>query len=188
MSRRQAFKTDSSFFRMLAAGVVGARAVQQHLNSLGHNVVELERGALSTRIWRSVKRKRVRIPDLCCTRCGVRIESRAKTKTELSRSHSPGEAERAWHYGMLDSDWVAFPILSADESVWSAGRLHKQRSLWRERHLTAWQVEDWINLFTVQSFKQVTPEQLKPKGISEGAEVQVKWKARFASGSGHVVK
>jgi hypothetical protein len=173
---------------MLAAGVVGARAVQQHLNSLGHNVVELERGALSTRIWRSVKRKRVRIPDLCCTRCGVRIESRAKTKTELSRSHSPGEAERAWHYGMLDSDWVAFPILSAGESVWSAGRLHKQRSLWRERHLTAWQVEDWINLFTVQSFKQVTPEQLKPKGISEGAEVQVKWKARFASGSGHVVK
>lgn len=175
-------------FRMLAAGAVGARAVQQHLNSLGHNIVELERGALSTRIWRGVKRKRVRIPDLCCTRCGVRIESRAKTKTELSRSHSPGEAERAWHYGMLDSDWVAFPILSADESVWSAGRLHKQRSLWRERHLTAWQVEDWINLFTVQSFKQVTPEQLKPKGISEGAEVQVKWKARFASGSSHVVK
>ncbi|WP_241823202.1 hypothetical protein [Chloracidobacterium thermophilum] len=187
MPRRQAFKTDSSFFRMLAAGVVGARAVQQHLNSLGHDVVELERGALSTRIWRSVKRKRVRIPDLFCTRCGVRIESRAKTKTELSMSHSSGEAERAWHYGMLDSDWVAFPILSADESVWSAGRLHKQRSLWRERHLTTWKVEDWKNLFTVQSLKQVTPKQLKPKGISEGAEIQVQWKARFASDSGCVI-
>jgi len=188
MSRRQAFKTDSSFFRMLAAGVVGARAVQQHLNSLGHAVVELERGALSTRIWRGVKRKRVRIPDLCCTKCGVRIESRAKTSTELSMSHSPGEAERAWDYGMLDSDWVAFPILSAGESVWSAGRLQEQRSLWRERHLTTWQVEGWINLFTVESFRSIAPKQLKPKGVSEGAEVQVKWKACFASGSGRVVE
>ena len=188
MSRRQAFKTDSSFFRMLAAGVVGARAVQQHLNSLGHDVVELERGALSTRIWRGVKRKRVRIPDLCCTKCGVRIESRAKTSTELSMSHSPGEAERAWDYGMLDSDWVAFPILSAGESVWSAGRLQEQRSLWRERHLTTWQVEGWINLFTVKSLRSIAPKRLKPKDVSEGAEVQVKWKARFASGSGRVVE
>jgi len=187
MSRRQAFKTDSSFFRMLAAGVVGARAVQQHLNSLGHDVVELERGALSTRIWRGVKRKRVRIPDLCCTKCGVRIESRAKTSTELSMSHSPGEAERAWDYGMLDSDWVAFPILSAGESVWSAGRLQEQRSLWRERHLTTWQVEGWINLFTVESFRSIAPKQLKPKGVSEGAEVQVKWKARFASNRGCII-
>ena len=61
---------------MLAVGAVGAQAVQQHLNSLGHDVIELERGSLATRIWRDVKRKRVRIPDLCCTRCGVRIESR----------------------------------------------------------------------------------------------------------------
>ncbi len=187
MPRRQAFKTDSSFFRMLAAGAVGARAVQQYLNSLGHKMVELERGALSTRIWRGVKRKRVRIPDLCCTQCGVRIESRAKTSTELSMSHSPGEAERAWDYGMLDSDWVAFPILSAGESVWSAGRLQEQRSLWRERHLTTWQVEGWINLFTVQSFRRVTPTQLKSKGVSEGSEVQVRWKARFASNSGHII-
>jgi hypothetical protein len=104
---------------MLAVGAVGAQAVQQHLNALGHHVVELERGSLATRIWRDVKRKRVRIPDLCCTRCGVRIESRAKTSADLAMSHSPSDAERAWHYGMLDSDWIAFPILSADERAWS---------------------------------------------------------------------
>lgn len=187
MASRNAFKTTSSFFRMLAAGAVGARAVQQYLNSLGHDIVELERGSLATRIWRDVKRKRVRIPDLCCTRCGVRIESRAKTNAELSMSHSPSDAERAWHYGMLDSDWVAFPILSADEGVWSSGGLHEQRSLWRERVLTTWHVEGWINLFTVASFKRVAPKQLKPKGVSEGSEVQVKWKARFAPSSGRVV-
>jgi hypothetical protein len=49
---------------MLAVGAVGARAVQQYLNSLGHDIIELERGSLGTRIWRDVKRKRVRIPDL----------------------------------------------------------------------------------------------------------------------------
>jgi len=187
MAQRNTFKSNASFFRMLAVGAVGARAVQEYLNSFGHDIVELERGSLTTRIWREVKRKRVRIPDLCCTRCGVRIESRAKTNADLSMSHSPSDAERAWHYGMLDSDWVAFSTLSADEGVWSSGGLHDQRSLWRERTLATWQVKGWINLFTVASFKRVAPKQLKPKGVSEGAEVQVKWKARFAPSSGRVV-
>lgn len=187
MAPRNAFKTNSSFFRMLAVGAVGARAVQQYLNSLGHKVIELERGSLATRIWRDVKRKRVRIPDLCCTRCGARIESRAKTNGDLSMSHSPNDAERAWNYGMLNSDWIAFPILSAEEGVWSSGGLHDRRSLWRERTLTTWHVEGQINFFTVASFRSIAPKQLKPKGVTEGSEIQVKWKARFAPGGGRVV-
>ncbi len=187
MAPRNAFKTNSSFFRMLAVGAVGAQAVQQYLNSLGHHVIELERGSLATRIWGDVKRKRVRIPDLCCTRCGVRIESRAKTNADLSMSHSPSDAERAWNYGMLDSDWIAFPILSAEEGVWSSGGLRAHHSLWRERTLTTWLVEGRINFFTVASSRSVAPKQLKPKGETEGSEIQVKWKARFAPGSGRVV-
>lgn len=187
MAPRNAFKSNSSFFRMLAAGAVGAQAVQQHLNSLGHNVIELERGSLATRIWRDVKRKRVRIPDLCCIRCGARIESRAKTNADLSMSHSPSDAERAWNYGMLDSDWIAFPVLSAEEVIRSSGGLCASRSLWRERTLTTWRVEGRINLLRVGSFRCVVPKQLKPKGVTEGSEIQLKWKARFASGSGRVV-
>jgi len=64
---------------MLSIGAVGAEAVLLYLDSLGHQVLELERGSLGTRIWREVKRRRGGIPDLCCARCGVRIESRAKT-------------------------------------------------------------------------------------------------------------
>lgn len=188
MAQRNAFKTNSSFFRMIAVGAVGAQAVQDSLNKLGHNVIELERGSLATRIWRDVKRKRVRIPDLCCTRCGVRVESRAKTAPDLSMSHSPSDAERAWNYGMLDSDWIAFPILTAQESAWSAGGLRSGRSLWRERTLTTWRAVGRINLFTVESFRGVAPKQLKPKGVSEGSEVQVKWKARFAPSDGKVTK
>ena len=115
MPSRNAFKTNASFFRMLALGAVGAQTVQQHLNELGHRTIELERGALSTKIWRDVKRKRVRIPDLCCTSYGVRIESRAKTSPDLRMSHSTGDAERAWDYGMLDSDWgrISNPVAGA---------------------------------------------------------------------------
>ena len=167
MAQRNAFKTNSSFFRMLAVGAVGAKAVQAALNSRGHDVVELERGSLSTRIWRDVKRKRVRIPDLCCTRCGVRVESRAKTRPDLTMSHSPRDAERAWDYGMLDGDWVAFPILAADEQVWGDGLLAERRSLWRERTLTSWSLVGAVNLFRVGEFRSVAPKQQKPKGVTE---------------------
>lgn len=171
---------------MLAVGAVGAQAVQEYLNARGHDVVELERGSLATRIWRDVKRKRVRIPDLCCTKCGVRIESRAKTSADLSMSHSPRDAERAWNYGMLDTDWIAFPILAADERVWSAGALDARHSLWRERALTSWRLVGHVNLFRVSAFRRVAPKQLEAKGVTEGSEIQVKWKARFAPGAGKV--
>lgn len=186
MVQRNAFKTTSSFFRMLAVGAVGARAVQEELNGRGHEFVELERGALSTRIWRDVKRKRVRIPDLCCTRCGIRVESRAKTRPDLAMSHSPREAERAWDYGMLGGDWIAFPILVADEQAWSEGLLKGPRSLWRERTLTTWARAGFVNFFRVSEFRSVAPKQQKPKGVTEGSEVQVSWKGRFAKANGRV--
>ena len=74
-----AFKPDSSFFRKIAVGAVGARAVCTDLGTRGHRMVELERGSTDTKLWKDVKRKRVRIPDLVCVRCGLRVESRAKT-------------------------------------------------------------------------------------------------------------
>ena len=171
---------------MLAVGAVGARAVQAQLNARGHDLVELERGALSTRIWRDVKRKRVRIPDLCCTRCGIRVESRAKTRPDIAMSHSPREAERAWDYGMLDGDWVGFPVLVADEQAWSEGLLNGPRSLWRERTFTSWARAGLVNFFRVAELRSVPPKQQKPKGVTEGSEVQVSWKGRFAESHGQV--
>src|SRR3990172_873458 len=111
---RLALKPDSSFFRKIAIGVVGSRAVCVHLRQHGHDAVELERGSTDTKLWKEVKRKRVRIPDLVCERCGLRIESRAKTKAELSMSHSPTDEERAWDFGMVDSDLIAFPVCRAE--------------------------------------------------------------------------
>jgi len=171
---------------MLSVGAVGAQAVQAMLNAEGHDVIELERGSLSTRIWRDVKRKRVRIPDLCCARCGVRIESRAKTRADLAMSHSPRDAERAWDYGMLDGDWIAFPIVASDEHVWSQGLLAEPNSLWRECTTTSWSLVGAVNIFPVAEFRSVAPKQREPKGVTEGSEIQVVWKSRFAKAEGRV--
>ena len=112
---RHSLKPDASFFRKIAIGAVGVRAVVNDLSRLGHEMEELERGSTDSKLWKDVKRKRVRIPDLVCSRCGLRIESRAKTKANLSMSHSPVEAARAWDFGMVNSDVVAFPVCEANE-------------------------------------------------------------------------
>lgn len=128
---RLAFKPDSSFFRKIVMGAVGARAVCADLGQRGHTVVELERGSTDTKLWKAVKRKRVRIPDLVCTNCGLRVESRTKTAPDLSMSHTPGEEARAWDFGMVDRDLIAFPVCKAEgESYWSAGHLRTEVSYW----------------------------------------------------------
>ena len=96
---RLALKPDSSFFRKVALGAMGSRHVAQDLERLGHRIGELERGAMDTKLWKEIKPKRVRIPDLVCEFCGLRVESRTKTRTELFMSHSPTDRERAWDCG-----------------------------------------------------------------------------------------
>src|SRR5258708_10429184 len=107
---RLALKPDSSFFRKIAIGAIGSRAICTDLSSHGHNMVELERGSTDTKLWKEVKRKRVRIPDLVCTLCGQRAENRAKTKAELSMSHSPTDQERPWDFVIVEADSTGFPV------------------------------------------------------------------------------
>ena len=182
-----ALKPDSSFFRKIALGAVGSRHVARDLERLGHRIVELERGALDTKLWKDVKRKRVRIPDLVCELCGLRIESRAKTKTELSMSHSPTDHERAWDFGMVDSDVVAFPVCKeAEEKRWSTGRLTEPNSYWHERNWIQWRTQGKVNYVRVGQFRAVPQDKESTKGVSEGSETSVSWKSRFSRRDGFV--
>jgi len=185
---RLALKPDASFFRKIAAGVVGVRAVVFDMAQQGHELVELERGAADMRIWKDVKRKRVRIPDLVCLRCGTRIECRAKTKPELSMSHSATEAERAWDFGMVDGDWIAFPVcLPVENAEWSRGRLGAAVSYWRERSWVRWKVAGCINYFPVAGFRSGTHGKGRRKGVTEGSENFIAWEATFSNRDGTVV-
>ena len=182
-----ALKPDSSFFRKIALGAVGSRCVAEDLGLLGHDMIELERGAMDTKLWKDVKRKRVRIPDLVCTRCGVRVESRAKTRTELSMSHSPTDHERAWDFGMVDSDVIAFPVCKiGEETLVGTGRLKESVSYWHERNWIRWRAEGKVNYVRVAQFRALPPGTSATKGVTEGSETSVGWKARFSSRTGTV--
>lgn len=182
-----AFKPDSSFFRKIALGAVGARQVSQALQRYQHRMAELERGSTDTKLWKDVKRKRVRIPDLVCLRCGLRVESRAKTKESLSMSHSAADAERAWDFGMVDGDCIAFPVCIADADVsWNLGTLDSGWSYWREKNWVRWQVIGRINYFLVQAFRSVPPTSASTKGVTEGSETSLVWDAKFSTRTGTV--
>ena len=179
---RLAFKPDSSFFRKIVIGAVGTRTVAANLAAYKHEIVELERGSLDTKLWKEVKRKRVRIPDLVCLRCGVRVESRAKTKPELAMSHSASEEARSWDFGMVDSDWIAFPICEAiDEKFWSVGKLNENSSYWHERNWIRWNSHSYINYFTVRAFRSTPASATSTKGVTEGSETTLAWDAVFVS-------
>ncbi|MBI2202124.1 MAG: HEAT repeat domain-containing protein, partial [Armatimonadetes bacterium] len=181
---RLAFKPDASFFRKIAIGAVGTRAVREDLGVHGHQAVELERGSTDTKLWKNVKRKRVRIPDLVCTRCGLRVECRTKTTPELSMSHSLTDEARAWDFGMVDSDYIAFPICIAnDEAYWSAGKLGPEASYWHERNWVHWETAGRINYFPIRSFRATPHAKSSTKGVTEGAETIISWPAVFANRS-----
>jgi|SRR3972149_2832575 len=185
---RLAFKTDSSFFRKIVVGAFGARAVCEDLARHGHIFVELERGATNSKLWKDVKRKRVRIPDLVCLSCGKRIECRAKTNVELSMSHSPTDADRAWDFGMVDNDWIAFPICQSDKDLdWTSGKLINEKSYWREKNWVEWKVNGHINYFTVEAFRSQVHARSRTKGVEEGSENFIGWEATFSTRNGPVL-
>lgn len=185
---RLAFKPDASFFEKIAIGAVGARAVSQYLSSRGHDVAELENGSTATKLWKDVKRKRVRIPDLVCKRCGLRVESRAKSnQPELSVSHSETDAERAWDYGLVDADVMAFPVCSrVGGESWGSGRLEGTRSYWHSRDRVNWSASAYINFFRVADLRAVTHGRSSTKGVTEGSETSITWDAIFSTRAGRV--
>lgn len=182
---RLALKPDSSFFRKITIGAVGSRAICNDLSLHGHEMVELERGSTETKLWKEVKRKRVRIPDLVCLRCGQRAESRAKTKAELAMSHSATDDERAWDFGMTETDLIGFPVCEAvDEKYWSAGSLESNSSYWHERNWVKWEPKGHINYFRVGAFRAIPPTKTDTKGVTEASETSISWHAHFSSRNG----
>lgn len=103
------FKEDADFARFVSMGAIATNAVRNDLKHHGHQAIELERYAMANKVWQT-KVKRLRLPDLVCTRCGLRIESRGKSQLGIILSHSTsGAAGRTWDGGgMRDSDLFAF--------------------------------------------------------------------------------
>lgn len=156
------FKTDESFLEKISLGAIGTQEVFKRLIALGHEPIELERGSMNYKIWKKIKIKRIRVPDVLCVDNGIRIESRAKSKLEITMSHSLNDPERGWDAGLKDEDYVALIACKKGDTS----------------------PVDWIPNSPVQfiSVKELRQSFLrnevvteKPKGVQEGSEIRITW-------------
>ena len=174
MSGRRAFKNDESFLEKLSQGAAGTSKVFENLKKQCHSPIELERGSMGFKLWKKIKIKRVRVPDLLCVNCGRRIESRAKTDLQISMSHSTSDPKRGWDYGLLDEDYVAFV---------KAKKVGERPIDWSTDELV--QYVKVADMRDARSLNMVS--EVKPKGATEGFEARLVWSSAIASGDGMVI-
>lgn len=153
-----AFKQDEDFLRFITMGAAASAEVSRHMREAhGHRTVELERYAMANKIW-ATKIKRLRLADLVCLDCGLRIEARAKSDLRVRMSHSNAEG-RGWDAGLRDQDLCAFV-------PWSGGAPAGKPEY-----------------FTVGAMRDAADNARfgPPKAASEGAERDMTWPTRVAS-------
>lgn len=173
MNGRRAYKSDVSFLEKISLGAVGTRKVFEDMTAQGHSPIELERGSMSFKIWKQIKIKRVRVPDILCINCDKRVESRAKTNLEITMSHSVSTPERGWDFGLEDDDYIALvKCVKGGEKP------------------TDWVAEEPVQYVQVGSMREAYNKNLafaeKPKGATEGFEIRVTWPSSLASDHGEV--
>ncbi|MBW7864451.1 MAG: HEAT repeat domain-containing protein [Candidatus Hydrogenedentes bacterium] len=162
------FKSDDSFLRKLVVGAAGTNATIDRLTALGFRPIELERGSTGFKIWKKIKIKRVRVPDILCLRTGLRFESRGKTKPEISMSHSLSETRRAWDAGMRDDDFISIVVFhQSAESPIDLKPISPVQFI---------KVKDLRDAFGGNRVS-IT----KPKGVEEGSEIRVVWMSAVAA-------
>ena len=172
---QRSFKTDESFLEKLAIGAVGTKKVIENLKQQGHIPIELERGSTDYKIWKSIKIKRVRVPDILCVNSGIRIESRAKTNLVISMSHSSADETRGWDFGLKNDDFVALVVCekSGEEPV-------------------DWIADDIVQYIKVSDLREALENnkviQEKPKGSQEGFESRLTWPCSVASSDGEIIE
>jgi len=172
---QRSYKTDESFLEKLSIGAIGTKRVLEDLALQGHIPVELERGSTGYKIWKTIKIKRVRVPDILCVNSGIRIESRAKTKLVISMSHSSADEARGWDCGLKNDDYVALVVCekkgeepidwAADENVQYIKIIDLRKSLETNKVI-----------------------QEKPKGSQEGFETRLTWPSSVASSEGTITE
>lgn len=168
------FKSDDSFLRKLAVGAAGTNRTIERLAALGFNPIELERGSTGFKIWKKIKIKRIRVPDVLCLNTGVRFESRGKTKLEISMSHSLNDPNRAWDVGMRDDDFVTISVF--DQML---------------ENPTAVELVSPVHFVKVADMRQTFAEgqvnTTAAKGFEEGSEIRAIWPSALAKAESIVV-
>ena len=172
---QRSFKTDESFLEKLAIGAIGTQKVIEDLKHQGHVPVELERGSTGYKIWKTIKIKRVRVPDILCVNSGIRVESRAKTNLVISMSHSSADDTRGWDFGLKDEDFAALVVCEKS----GEGPVD-------------WLADNNVQYIKISDLRKALEDnkviQEKPKGAEEGFESRLTWPCSVASSDGQVIE
>ena len=150
------FKEDADFARFVSVGAVGTAAVADRLQAeFEHSPIELERYAMANKVWQT-KVKRLRLPDLLCVRCGLRVESRAKSKLRIMLSHSDAPGRQWDAGGMRGEDLFAFLLADIDSDPPRCGP---------------------VIFFSTDALRSSirSAKRSAPKAASEGSEVTLTW-------------
>lgn len=150
------FKEDADFARFVSVGAIGTAAVANCLeNRFDHRPIELERYAMANKVWQT-KVKRLRLPDLLCVRCGLRVESRAKSKLKIMLSHSESPGRKWDDGGMRNEDLFAFLLADINQDPPHCGP---------------------PIFFTTAALRASisNAKQSAPKAASEGSEITLTW-------------
>lgn len=170
-----AFKSDTSFLEKISMGATGTLKVLSDLTARGHQPIELERFSTNFKIWKNIKIKRIRVPDVLCLACAHRVESRAKASFEISMSHSLADPERGWDAGLHDQDFVAIVVCekSGDRPI-------------------DWRALDPVQYVPIDALRGAytsgAADIQKPKGAGEGFELRIVWPSATASFAGTVTE
>ncbi len=174
MAKRRSFKSDEEFLTYISMGAFGVRQVMEDLRHQGHSPILLERGSNDFKLWRQIRIKGMRVPDILCVNNARRVESRAKTDFEISGSHSPLNPERAWDFGLSDLDYLAIPVCEKSG----------QRPI-------DWQVSNLVQYASVRELRKSRElgltETSDPKAANQVSEVRVIWPSTVATSAGTVV-
>jgi len=169
------FKTDESFLEKISIGAIGTKRVYENLLSQHHLPIELERGSMSYKIWKKIKIKRIRVPDILLVNCGVRVESRAKTNLEITMSHSQSDPNRGWDFGLKDTDYVA--LIGCQKYGDSP---------------IDWLADDFVQYISVRLLREAATRneiiEIEAKGAQEGFEKRITWPANVANSDGIITK
>ncbi len=167
------FKSDDSFLRKLIIGAAGTNSTIRRLLELGYAPIELERGSTGYKIWKKIKIKRIRVPDILCLRTGIRFESRGKAKPEISMSHSTSDPNRSWDFGLRDDDYVSMVVLNQNP----------------DNAVDVQQVSP-VHFILVKDMREAFVNDMitisKPKGFEEGSEIRVVWPTSSAKNESRV--
>ena len=123
------------------------------------------------KIWKQIKIKRLRVPDLLCLACATRVEARSKTNLEISMSHSTSDANRGWDAGLLNHDVVALSECT---------RIGDGPTDWKASSLIQYVIVSALQ----KAFRDKRVIRETPKGAGEGFELRITWPSAVASSSG----